>query len=291
MKFSRVLNITVLCLLSLVAFIEPSHHAEAFFAVTRSYMPCLAKSPANCPDTSLEMNVSPGLKLALPDYPDLVVTAIWMNPNQPEPSEPFTVTVVIHNQGNSIARAFTVGAKFEPCDVVAATTVEEGLAPGRHITVELNSLVEQTTMSTVAIVVDLENLIDEGPIGERNNAAPFTYRIDYPSEVGYVESHDLQLEISNRIFATLTDTELAPSEDVLLRSFEGVSFEQVHYDLLSESNEGLMINRDELVPDAMISFSTSDGMRGILKILSFQNEMLQIEYRIYPVQAQESIDS
>ncbi len=108
-------------------------------------------------------------------FPDLVVLSTVFNPPQPKSGQPFTVSVVIRNQGVANAGQFAVAASFLPGNVYAAQTVP-GLAAGAATTVNLTATVTGPGTYTVAIVVDLNKEVNQGP-NKKSNEFPISYTV------------------------------------------------------------------------------------------------------------------
>jgi len=228
---------------------------------------------------------------SVPPYPDLALIAAQLSPEIPAPLDTFTVTILLQNRGNSAARSFVVGAKFEPSEEISSKVVAETLEPGKSITVELNGRVNGTISTTVAIVLDLNNDIDEGPFGERNNSIPFTYKVDYPIlEMGVIEVSfsDEDFVIGTTNIGTLDKTGWIPTENVSIATLRNVSFDQVTYDALKSEEVQYIdrIKRDELTVGTVIAVMTSNDKKYVLHILSTEVDRLQIEYHIYLVPSQ-----
>lgn len=108
-------------------------------------------------------------------FPDLVVLSTVFNPPQPKSGQPFTVSVVIRNQGLANAGSFAVAASFLPGNVYAAQNVP-GLAAGAATTVNLTATVTGPGTYTVAIVVDLNHEVNQGP-NKKSNEFPVSYTV------------------------------------------------------------------------------------------------------------------
>lgn len=108
-------------------------------------------------------------------FPDLVVLSTVFNPPQPKSGQPFTVSVVLRNQGVANAGSFAVAASFLPGNVYAAQTVP-GLAAGAATTVNLTATVTGPGTYTVAIVVDLNHEVNQGP-NKKSNEFPISYTV------------------------------------------------------------------------------------------------------------------
>ncbi len=112
----------------------------------------------------------------LPPYPNLRLLNAVINPAIPHQGQPFTVTLTIQNQGTVAAGQFAVAASFLPGNVFSAAIVP-GLQPGATTTAVLKATVKGGSGKfTVAIVIDLNNQVNEGPFSA-NKKVPFSYTI------------------------------------------------------------------------------------------------------------------
>jgi uncharacterized protein YraI len=113
---------------------------------------------------------------AVPQFADLVMTSATMNPAIVKSGQPFTLSVTVMNQGSRDAGQFAVATSFMPGDVYSAAVVN-GLAAGAQTTVNLPGTVNGSGNYTIAIVLDLNNQVDEGPAGEANNKPTYSYTV------------------------------------------------------------------------------------------------------------------
>ncbi len=113
-------------------------------------------------------------------YPDLVLLGAWTVPAVLQPAEPFTLYVVIQNRGNDKAGSFVTGVEFDVDQEAVRTTFDEGLLPGQRAIIQLDGHVDHPLIAPIYIVLDVDQNVDEGPVGERNNCVPFLLTIDYP---------------------------------------------------------------------------------------------------------------
>ncbi len=96
-------------------------------------------------------------------YPDLRVINAVISPSIVHQGQPFAVTATIKNLGIVDAGSFAVAATFIPGNAYTAAIVP-GLAAGATTTVNLKATVMGGVGTfTVAIVVDLNNQVFEGP--------------------------------------------------------------------------------------------------------------------------------
>ena len=112
-----------------------------------------------------------------PQFADLVMVSATMNPPSPKSGQPFTLAVTIKNQGAVDAGPFAVATSFLPGNVYSAANVGS-LAAGAQTTVNLSGTVSGSGDFTIAIVLDLNNQVDEGPNGKANNKPQFSYHVN-----------------------------------------------------------------------------------------------------------------
>jgi ABC-type branched-subunit amino acid transport system substrate-binding protein len=110
-------------------------------------------------------------------YADLVLVNTLLNPAIPTSGQPFTLVVTIQNQGTRDAGAFAVATSFLPGNIYSAVNVS-GLAAGAQISLNINQTVTGSGDFGIAIVLDLNNQVDEGTAGEANNKPLFNYHVN-----------------------------------------------------------------------------------------------------------------
>ncbi len=142
-------------------------------------LPLVVPPPTPIPSaTALPTAMPPASATPIPaPFADLVLVGIAMNPPTPQSGQPFSLSVTIRNQGNRDAGTFAVATSFMPGDVYNAVIVG-GLAAGAQTTVNLTGTVTGSGDFTIAIVLDLNNQVDEGPAGEANNKPQFSYHVN-----------------------------------------------------------------------------------------------------------------
>ena len=89
-------------------------------------------------------------------YVNLVGLTYVINPSTPKSGQPFTVSLVIQNQGPIDAGQFAVAGSFLPGNVYSAQTLP-GLPANATTTVNLTATVSGPGTYTVEIVLDLNN--------------------------------------------------------------------------------------------------------------------------------------
>jgi len=224
-----------------------------------------------------------------PPQPDIVVVSA--TPNRITIGVPFTVTVVVRNQGGSNAGQFAVAASFEPGSVFTAFTFD-GLAAGSEQTITFTgTLTGSTGPQNVTIVADLNNQVNEGTQGEANNSAfILTYVADAPllatgTGVGTITLNDLG---TATLDSSTTDIQwggggIVPLGAARLGVLNGFSnFDAVHRDAIAAASlQNVPIT--SVSPGQLIGIRTDGGNKyGVLQIVSATpGGTITFNYRIY----------
>ncbi len=224
-----------------------------------------------------------------PPQPDIVVVSA--TPNRITIGVPFTVTVVVRNQGGSNAGQFAVAASFEPGSVFTAFTFD-GLAAGSEQTITFTgTLTGSTGPQNVTIVADLNNQVNEGTQGEANNSAfILTYVADAPllatgTGVGTITLNDLG---TATLDSSTTDIQwggggIVPLGATRLGVLNGFSnFDAVHRDAIAAASlQNVPIT--SVSPGQLIGIRTDGGNKyGVLQIVSATpGGTITFNYRIY----------
>lgn len=134
-------------------------------------------TPAPVIPTATPVPPQPTALPTVEPFTDLVMVSAIMTPASPTSGQPFTLAVTVRNQGTLAAGPFAVATSFLPGDVFSAVNVP-GLAAGTDTVVNLTGTVTGSGTFTIAIVLDLNNQVDEGPNGKVNNKPTFTYTVN-----------------------------------------------------------------------------------------------------------------
>jgi branched-chain amino acid transport system substrate-binding protein len=218
--------------------------------------------------------------------PDIVLANATMNPPVPQPNVPMNLLITVKNQGTAPAGQFAVATAFDPGQVFASAIVN-GLAPGQSITVTLTGTVTGTGVPTIAIVLDLNSQVNEGPTGEANNKPEFTYRVDKP----YVATGTIAIPAPSGtadLFGGTADLQysggaLIPINGTLLGVLPGVQLPQVHRDFLSPDkiNVNVGIPNGQIPAGMLIGIYTAEGNRGVMRVVQNTGAAITLEYYIY----------
>jgi branched-chain amino acid transport system substrate-binding protein len=112
----------------------------------------------------------------LSPFPDLLVISAFLSQNPLKVNTPFNLTVTIRNQGGANAGPFAVAASFQ--GVYGAVNLP-GLASQQQTTVVISYLGVPNVGSNFkdAVIVDLNNEVNEGPNGKANNLFEIIYGV------------------------------------------------------------------------------------------------------------------
>ncbi|MBZ0295922.1 MAG: SH3 domain-containing protein, partial [Anaerolineae bacterium] len=220
-----------------------------------------------------------------PQEADIVIDSATVVPNPIIPNQPFTVSVVVRNAGNSDAGQFAVAATFPPNNVYAAALVP-GLARGQVTTVNLSATLNNSGVYTVTIVTDLNNEVPEGP-GENNNFFNFTYTVNQQvlnqgsrtlnaGDTLDLEGNAVQGDINwdgNNINALF---------GAQIGVISNVPYDQIHRDLITPTivNQ-TTISRSQLNANFSIGVLTADGNRGVIRIDDIPGNQLVVTFKVY----------
>lgn len=240
-------------------------------------LPVITPPPSPTPAPSETPTVLP--------FADLRPVTTILQPLVPVSGRPFSVQVTIRNDGNVVSAETAVAATFQPGEVYVSAAIPP-LAPGQAIVVILNPTVSGSGTHTVELVVDLNNLVDEGPNGETNNLYPVTYTVDHPiitsgtfSLAAPQQEHDLlssgtpQLRWDGATLTALNGATIA--------ILSGLNWNTLQYGQLNNIT-GTAIPRTSLPPGAIVGLVTApEGYRGALWINSYDGDTIRYSYRVY----------
>jgi len=243
-------------------------------------LPVVAAPPTPIPSATPLASATP----APPALADIIMLSAAMNPPVPQPGQPFTLHVTIKNQGSADAGPFAVATSFKPGDKYTAANVP-GLGAGQTTAVDLTNTVDGTGTYTVAIVLDLNKQVDEGPAGEANNSPTFTYKIDHP----YIAQGTVNIAPGNSVDfhggspdVSYTTTQMAPVGAAKIGAMPGVQLSDVHYDFLSPDKVNTTpIPRSQLTPGMLIAMYTAEGRRGVLRVSGYSGDTIIVDFYVY----------
>jgi len=221
-------------------------------------------------------------------FADLVVTAAAIDPLVPLTGQPFNVRATVFNLGNVASVETALAATFIPGDVYVSSVIPP-LAPGQSTEVVLSPTVDATGTYTVQLVIDLNNLVNEGPAGEANNLYPVTYSLDHAvlatgmQALVPVQEHDL---IGSGTSDLRWDgAALEALNGAGLGVMAGLNWETVHYgQLVGLGGASILtsIPRGSLPAGTVLVVITApESYLGVLRIDGYDGDTLRYTYRIY----------
>lgn len=226
-----------------------------------------------------------------PPFADLVVVSATMSPTVPPPGTPFTLIVVIKNQGFSDSGSFGMGITFQPGNV-QITAVIQNLPAGQQATVNLTagSGVPGTGNFSEAVVLDLNNQVNEGPNGKANNIFPVNYKIDKP----YIATGSITAQVGDNIdfYGGQPDfqwdgTHLNPLGGTLWQVYPGMQLAQFHYDFLASGMVGGQLDKVALPVGSFFGVQTATGdsggaHRAVIRVAALTSGgPITLEYYVY----------
>ncbi len=216
-------------------------------------------------------------------FADLVVTGVSLDPLRPIPGRALNVWVVIQNMGNSNSVETAVAATFQPGEMYTSAAIP-ALAPGQSVTLTLSPILTGAGSYSVQLVVDLNGLVNEGTAGEANNLYPVSYTFDHPLQMEDTRTlnpgQELDLIGSGVNQLRWDGTNLLGINGAQVVLLPGLTWTTVYYDVLPLMS-GTAVARASLTPGPIIGLTTSEGLRGYLRVNSLSGDALSLTYRVY----------
>lgn len=222
--------------------------------------------------------------------PDVIIDSASVVPQPIVPNQNFTITVQLRNIGAGTAPPFSIAANLAPNNLFLTAPVPS-LAPGQTTTVTLNGLVSTTGTFTTSLIVDSNNTVDEGVVGEQNNLYNLTYRVDRPTLRQGSQTLNLGDTVDFEQTGTQGDANWNNDGGVLglkalfgarLGLLAGQDFNAVTYDQLSPTTLTRdVLNRSELGVGTLFGVITADGNRAVAQVNSISDTQLTITWRVY----------
>jgi hypothetical protein len=215
-----------------------------------------------------------------------VIDSAAVVPSPIIPNQPFNVSVVVRNAGNSNAGQFAIAATFPPNNVYSAILIP-GLAVGQTTVANLTATLSNTGFYTVAIVADLNNEVPEG-IGEGNNYFNFSYTVDKPAlnqgsrTLNAGENFDLEGINQADVNWNVNGQQLDALGSARLGIINNVTLESVHWDLINPSivNQGTVL-RTQMNAGTIIGVLTADGNRGVIRVDDLPGNQMRLTFKVY----------
>jgi ABC-type branched-subunit amino acid transport system substrate-binding protein len=220
---------------------------------------------------------------------DVIIQSVSSTPPTLVVGESFTIVVNVRNIGAGAAGTFTIAGTFPPTNTLL-TAVVPGLPPGGSASATMNGILTSTGTYTVAMIIDANNQVFEGSVGELNNTYNFTYTVDRrvlragSQTLNLGDTVDLEGNAAQGDANWNADGGLAL--DAIFGARLGVigagDFNTVSYDQINPA----VINRDsipraELNPGVLLGIITADGNRGVMRVDNVSDTQLGLSFRVF----------
>jgi len=218
--------------------------------------------------------------------PDVVLVSSTFSPAIPISGQPFTLSVVLRNQGTLDAGAFAIATAFDPGGVFSAQNLP-GLAAGQETTVNLGATVSGTGMFNIAIVIDLNNQLNESETGKSNNKPTVSYKVDK----AYLATGTIQIAPSTSVDigsggtqdVTYTGTSLNPINGAKVQILPNTPLAGVYWDLLAPASitNTSPIPQSNLPVGTVLGMITAEGNRAVMTVSSYVGANMVLQYFVY----------
>ncbi|MEO0564231.1 MAG: CARDB domain-containing protein, partial [Chloroflexota bacterium] len=215
----------------------------------------------------------------LPQLADIRIEGASISPNPIQPNSNFTVNVTVANRGSTAAGSFAVAATFQPGNVFSSATVGS-LASGSTTTVTLSGTLANTGNYSTIIVADLNNQVQEGSGEGNNDDFSVNYKVDQPvANSGTTTVQDVgTVDLGSAVTINWDGVNLNAGSGNF-GQITGVSFDNVHYDLIN-SNLTTLSSRTPNVGE-IYGILNASGARGVIRVDSISDNDITVTYRSY----------
>ena len=156
--------------------------------------------------------------------------------------------------------------------------------------VTLQSVLANTGFYSTSLLIDANNQVNEGPIGEANNIYNLAYAVDLPLLRQGSQTLNLGDTLDLEGDAQQGDANWNDDDGTRLQAIfgsrmgllAGADINLVHWDLISDATVNReSIPRGELNPGTLIGIVTADGHRGAMRVDSVSDDQLVVTYKVY----------
>lgn len=200
-----------------------------------------------------------------------------IDPPVPAPGEPFSIKLEIRNGGQADAGLFGIAAQFDSGHFAYAAI--SSLAAGAGAQVTISSPGDKATgFHKLSLALDVDQQL--GPMSKAS-AAEITYKVDRP----ILAQSAIKIEQYTNVdlHGGAPDIALEPSGLAALGKAAigllAMPMSAVHYDAVEVSEK--TISASELKPGALIGVLTAEGRRAVLRVLSYDRGLLEVQYLVY----------
>lgn len=217
-------------------------------------------------------------------YPDLAILSATVEPARPLSGQQFAVRVFVRNQGSVATTDTALAASFQPGEVYSSGAIP-ALAPGQTAEVVLRPTVIGSGTYTVQLVIDLNELVNEGPVGETNNLYPVTYTLDHAllrsGTVALAPGQQHDLVGGGTTNVSWDGATLVAFNGAQVAVLPGLDWNSLYFEQLS-GIVGISIPRASLPVGTVVGIVTApQGYRGALRIDAYSGDTILYSYRVY----------
>ncbi len=220
---------------------------------------------------------------------DVIIQSAVINPAPIINGQAFSIAVTVANIGASTTGTFTVAGTLAPSNLFLSGLVP-ALAPGQTLVVNLSGILNSSGTFTSSIIIDANNQVNEGSVGEQNNIYNITYTVDRrvlrqaSQTLNLGDTLDLEGNAAQGDINWNADGDLAI--DGLFGSrlgiLSGIDINAINYDAINPS----IVNREsiprtELFSGTLIGITTADGNRGVMRVDSVTDTQISLTFKVY----------
>ncbi|MBN2470759.1 MAG: ABC transporter substrate-binding protein [Anaerolineae bacterium] len=217
-------------------------------------------------------------------FGDLAVISARVEPARPLSGQQFVVRAFVRNLGQVSTPESALAASFQPGEEYASGPIP-ALAPGQTAEVILRPTVSGSGTYTVQLVVDLNNVVNEGPTGESNNLYPVTYTLDQAA----LRSGTVVLSPGQQHDVMGSGTPILSWDGAVLAALNGAQvavLPALNWNTLAADQligvTGGAAPRASMPVGAVVGVITApEGYRGALRVDAYNGDTIQYSYRIY----------
>ncbi len=249
-------------------------------------VPVIQSPPTPTPNFTATPTPSP--------FPDLIIVSATVSPNPIQSGQPFTVNITVGNIGGTAAGAFSVGGTFQPNNLNLIGSLP-GLAPNSTATLTLSGVLNGSGSFTTGLLMDPNNQVNEGPVGEQNNLYNLSYTVGSATPaVLHSGSATLNLGQTIDLEGNAVQGDANWNNDGGTLGLKGifggklaiigtgsdvnsVQYNQIDPNVVNQP----MVARSSLNPGTIIGIITADGHRGAMLVTAVSDTQLSVNYIVY----------
>jgi hypothetical protein len=221
---------------------------------------------------------------------DVIIDSVVAVPTPIAPNQTFTINVTVRNIGGTSAGTFAVAGTFAPNNLYLIGQVPS-LGPGQSAVLPLSGTLSGSGTFTTSLVIDANNQVPEGVVGEQNNIYNFTYTVGQSilnqgmatlnlGDTVDLEGNAVQGDANwNADDGTLGLKAIFGAKLGVLGSgdYNAVTWEQINPSVVNRDS----IPRTEINPGTLIGIITADGHRGVMQVNTVSDTQIVLTYKVY----------